>query len=158
MLPRALRVTFVMMGVFPWALPFLRAWLPLGVFGEALDGAFVTMCHRIPARTLVLAGVAMPICSRCAGIFAGLAVGALVVRPVLSARTWRWVITAGVAAMSIDVLTQDLGIHPVWHATRLASGAFFGYAVAVACLTALRREAEAAQQAASGGVPAPPAS
>ena len=158
MLPRLLRATFIVMGVFPWALPLLRAHLPLGTLGEALDGAFVTMCHRLPERTLVLDGVAMPLCSRCSGIFAGLAVGAIVLRPILSARAWRWVISAAAAGMVLDVATQDLGIHPVWHPSRLATGAFFGYAVAVACITALRREAEAAQAAAaSGSVPAPPA-
>jgi uncharacterized membrane protein len=157
MLPRVLRATFVVMGVFPWALPLLRAHLALGTIGEALDGAFVTMCHRIPERTLVLDGVAMPVCSRCSGIFAGIALGAVVMRPFLSARAWRWAISAAALGMLLDVATQDLGVHPVWHATRLATGAFFGYAIAVACITALRREAEAAQ-AASESLPAPPAS
>jgi uncharacterized membrane protein len=140
-LPGVARAVFVGVGVFPWVLPLLRAWLPLGVFGVALDAVFVTMCHRMPERTLSLAGVAMPLCSRCAGIFGGVAVGALVARPELSARAWRWVITAAAAAMVLDVATQDLGLHPVWHVTRLASGGAFGYALAAACILALRREA-----------------
>jgi uncharacterized membrane protein len=141
------RALFVGVGVFPWMLPFLRAWLPLGAVGVGLDAAFVTMCHRMPERTMTLAGVAMPLCSRCAGIFAGVAVGALVAAPRLSARAWRWVVTATAALMAFDVATQDLGIHPVWHATRLASGALFGYAIAAACIVALRREATLASAA-----------
>jgi uncharacterized membrane protein len=140
-LPRVLRVAFIVVGVLPWAVPLLRAWLPLGGFGGALDAAFVTMCHRLPERTLVLAGVAMPLCSRCAGIFAGVAAGAVTVWPELSARAWRGAIAATSAGMVLDVATQDLGLHPVWHATRLASGFAFGYAISAACLTALRREA-----------------
>jgi uncharacterized membrane protein len=142
-LPRAARALFVGVGVFPWMLPFLRAWLPLGAVGAGLDAAFVTMCHRMPERTMTLAGVAMPLCSRCAGIFAGVAVGAIVAAPRLSARAWRWAVTATAALMALDVATQDLGVHPVWHATRLASGALFGYAIAAACILALRREASA---------------
>ena len=34
------------------------------------------MCHRMPERTIELAGVAMPVCSRCGGLFTGLALGA----------------------------------------------------------------------------------
>ena len=140
-LPDVARATFIAVGLFPWILPLLRAWLPLGAVGAGLDSAFVTMCHRLPERTLTLAGVPMPLCSRCAGIFAGVALGALTVWPQLSARSWRRVITATVGAMVVDVATQDLGFHPVWHATRLASGFAFGYALAAACVIALRREA-----------------
>ena len=143
-LPTLARVLFISVGVFPWILPLLRAWLPLGAVGAGLDAAFVTMCHRLPERTLVLAGVPMPLCSRCSGIFAGVALGALAVWPSLSARAWRWAITAAAGGMVLDVATQDLGLHPVWHVTRLASGLAFGYALAAACVLALRREAAAA--------------
>ena len=59
-------------------------------------------------------------------------------------RAWRWAITAAAAGMVLDVATQDLGLHPVWHVTRLATGLAFGYALAAACILALRSEAEAA--------------
>jgi uncharacterized membrane protein len=142
-LPRLARVLFVGVGIFPWVLPLLRAWVPLGAVGVGLDAAFMTMCHRMPERTLTLAGNAMPLCSRCAGVFAGVAVGAIVAAPKLSARAWRWMVTAAGALMLFDVATQDLGVHPIWHATRLATGVAFGYAIAAACVLALRREADA---------------
>ncbi len=135
-----------MAGLVPWALPVLRAYLPLGAAGVAADAVFAGMCHRIPERTLVIAGVAMPLCSRCAGVFAGAALGALAVWPRLSPRGHRLLVTAAGAAMLIDVLTQDLGVHPVWHATRLATGLLFGYAVGAAALAALlRASTEAAE-------------
>jgi uncharacterized membrane protein len=140
-LPAVARVAFVSIGLFPWILPLLRAWLPLGVVGVGLDAAFVTMCHRLPERTLVLAGVPMPLCSRCSGIFGGVAIGALAAWPQLSAAAWRWAILAAAAGMALDVATQDLGLHPPWHPTRLGSGFSFGYAIAAACVIALRREA-----------------
>jgi uncharacterized membrane protein len=140
-LPAVARAGFVAAGLVPWALPFLRAYLPLGAIGVAVDALFASMCHRLPERTLVLAGVAMPLCSRCAGIFAGAAVGALAAWPRLSPRGLRLLITAAAAAMLLDVVTQDLGVHPIWHATRLATGFFFGYAVGAAALVALLRAA-----------------
>ena len=142
-LARAVRAGCVMVGLTPWLLPLARAWLPLGAAGVTLDVAFITMCHRIPERTLVLAGVAMPVCSRCAGIFAGVAVGALVAWPGLSPRAWRLAITAASLGMLADVVTQDAGLHPVWHPIRIATGFLFGYALAAACVYTLRREAGA---------------
>ncbi len=131
-LRRALRVGLVAAGLFPWAVTLLRAALPLGVVGVALDALFVTVCHRLPERTLSLAGVAMPVCSRCAGIFAGVAVGALAAWPRAPARRWRAAITAAGAALFVDVVTQDLGLHPPWHPVRLATGLAFGYAIGAA--------------------------
>jgi uncharacterized membrane protein len=132
-----LRAAFVTVGLAPWAVPLLRAWLPLGAFGVALDAAFSTMCHRLPERSLVLAGVAMPLCSRCAGLFAGVGVGALLAWPRASLRAYKLAITFAGAAMLADVITQDLGVHPLWHATRLATGFAFGYALGAACMRAL---------------------
>jgi len=139
--PRFARGLLVITGALPWVVTLARAWLPLGAFGVMLDACFVTMCHRMPERTLTLWGVAMPVCSRCAGVFAGAVLGAIVARPRLSGRGWRWMITLAGALMAADVATQDLGVHPVWHAARLATGALFGFAVAAACVIALEREA-----------------
>lgn len=144
LLPRVARAGFVAVGVLPWALPLLRAWLPLGVVGVGLDAAFVTMCHRMPERTLALAGMAMPLCSRCAGVFAGVAAGALIGGwggGSWSAAAWRRAIVAASALMILDVATQDLGVHPVWHPTRIATGFLFGFALAAACMRALLGEA-----------------
>ena len=124
----------------PWLLPFARAKLPLGPIGVLLDTMFFFLCHRRPERTLVFAGVPMPLCSRCAGIALGLALGAVFAWPSPSARQTR--IAAGVAAllMIADVVTQDLGVHPVWHATRIATGGLFGYVLAVGLFATIRRE------------------
>lgn len=139
MLPRVTRAGFIILGVVPWILPIARARLPLGRAGELLDLLFFPMCHRIPARTISFAGVPMPLCSRCAGIFAGLALGALILRPRVELARWRVLVAVASALMLLDVVTQDLGVHPVWHATRIATGLLFGYAIGAACLLAMRR-------------------
>lgn len=136
-----LRGTLVFVGLLPWALPFARARLPLGELGTALDMIFFTMCHRRAARTLVLEGVAMPLCSRCAGVFLGVAVAAAIGRPLLGLRVWRWVFGVACALMVADVVTQDLGLHPLWHASRLGTGALLGYVVSIGLFAAIGREA-----------------
>lgn len=134
------RVSFVLVGVYPWLLPYARAHLPLGPLGWLADAMFVVVCHRLPERTLLIAGVEMPICSRCAGIFAGLALGALIAWPKLSLRASRVALTVAGLLMLSDVVTQDLGVHPLWHATRLVTGAAFGHAFACALVSVIRRE------------------
>ncbi len=139
-LPRIARAGFILAGALPWVLPS-PARVALGRAGELLDLLFLPMCHRLPERTLTLAGVAMPLCSRCAGIFAGLALGALLMRPRVEIARWRILVGVAGALMLLDVVTQDLELHPIWHATRLASGLLFGYAIAAACLLAMRNAA-----------------
>ncbi|WP_437956745.1 DUF2085 domain-containing protein [Sorangium sp. So ce119] len=136
---RAARCALVLLGALPWCVPLARSRLPLGELGAALDRFFVPMCHRMPERSLAIEGVLMPLCSRCAGIFAGVAAGAAIARPRLAMTALRPILIAISAMMVVDVATQDLGLRPVWHATRLATGLAFGYAVAAAFLTRLAR-------------------
>ncbi|MFO0587601.1 MAG: DUF2085 domain-containing protein [Polyangiaceae bacterium] len=137
-----LRGALVFSGVLPWVLPFARARLPLGQIGVQLDLVFFSMCHRRAARTLVFEGVAMPLCSRCAGIFLGVAIAAVIARPIVTLKTWRALFAVACALMLTDVVTQDLGIHPVWHATRIASGLLVGYLMVIGFLSGLARDAE----------------
>jgi uncharacterized membrane protein len=136
---RYARVSFFVVGTMPWWLPALRAWLPLGAFGLVLDGLFITVCHRLPERTLDIAGVAMPLCSRCGGIFTGLALGALLVWPRVHINTSRWLLAAAGALMLADVLMQDFGVHPLWHATRLGTGVLLGWIASAALMVAIMR-------------------
>lgn len=138
-LVRAVRFAAVALGALPWCLPLARSWLPLGAVGVALDHLFVPMCHRMPERSLTLGGVMMPLCSRCAGIFAGMAAGAAIARPRFPMRVWRPLLVVLGALMAVDVAAQDLGLHPVSHSTRLATGLAFGYGVTAAFLTQLAR-------------------
>ncbi|AKT36309.1 DUF2085 domain-containing protein [Chondromyces crocatus] len=130
-----MRMGLVLIGVLPWGLPVARAYFELGVVGDALDRMFAPMCHRLPERTLVVTSVLMPVCSRCAGIFSGLVVGAMIARPLLSMRTWRVLLCIASAAMVGDVVIQELGIRPLSHSARLATGFSVGYCMAVAFVT-----------------------
>jgi uncharacterized membrane protein len=93
-----------------------------GILWTAFDLPFRLLCHRIPERVISIAGTPMPICSRCAGIWIGASLSAAIGWPVLPLRTLRVVLPVALALMGIEVLTQDLGLHPVFHPTRLLSG------------------------------------
>ncbi|MBM4358037.1 MAG: DUF2085 domain-containing protein [Deltaproteobacteria bacterium] len=132
---RALRVTvvgraaLVLVGLAPWLVLVLAAALG-PTLGEWLGLPFALVCHRRPERSLELFGVIMPVCSRCAGLYAGGALGALVGRPRLALPTARVVLALAAGLLVLDVVTQDAGMHPVWHATRFATGGALGYLAA----------------------------
>jgi uncharacterized membrane protein len=134
------RGLLVLVGTMPWWLPLARAYLPLGPVGTILDALFIVICHRAPERTIELAGVAMPVCSRCAGIFSGLALGAALVWPRIDIRYARIGLVVAGLLMIADVVTQDTGLHPPWHATRLATGALLGWIASAALVSAIMRE------------------
>lgn len=99
----------------------LRATGPTLVW-TAFDLPFRLLCHRIPERVLAIAGTPLPLCSRCAGLWLGASLSAALAWPALSLRTLRVVLPAALGLMAIEVVTQDLGLHPVFHPTRLLSG------------------------------------
>lgn len=135
---RYARITLVFVGLFPWWLPLLRAYLPLGPLGEIFDQLFVVVCHRVPARTITLSGVLMPLCTRCAGIFGGLALAGMFDYPRVSKTAARWwLLLAGLLMLS-DVLRQDLYRGGVMHPLRIATGVMVGFAAALSLLAALR--------------------
>lgn len=131
---------FLVVSTMPFWLPVARGLLPLGAVGTVLDGMWLMTCHRLPERTLELAGVLMPVCSRCAGIHAGLALGAALMGPRITLRQAKigFVVTASL--MGGDVVMQDLGIHPLWHSTRLLTGLLLGWVGSSAIMGALARE------------------
>ena len=123
----------------------LRSTLPLGEIGHFLDGMFIMVCHRIPERTFALAGVDMPVCSRCAGLLGGLALGALIARPLPTRKTSWTLLGMALLLMMADIITQDMGLHPVWHSSRLLTGLLVGYVASIALVAAMRRRKAAAK-------------
>ena len=115
------RGSFGLIGVWIAAtmLASRAGWTRLWV---VLDLPFHFVCHRVPERVLSVLGTPMPLCSRCAGIWMGLSVAASLAWPDIPVRTLRIVVPVAAALLLLDVVTQDLGLHPVWHATRLATG------------------------------------
>lgn len=136
----AFRVMLVFTGTMPFWLPVARAHLPLGPVGTVLDGLWLMTCHRLPERTLELSGVLMPVCSRCGGMAGGLALGAALLWPQISLRQAKIGFVSAASLMLADVVTQDLGIHPLWHGTRLLTGLLLGWVGSSALMSVMLRE------------------
>lgn len=109
----------------------IAAWIALTTLVHAtgpawlfalLDLPFAFLCHRLPERVISLFGAPMPLCSRCLGLWGGLSLSAAIAWPAVSPKALRLVLPAAGLVMLIDVITQDLGLHPIWHPTRILTG------------------------------------
>jgi len=131
----AVRAVLVFGAVAPFV-PAITEGVPgLARFGAALDAWFSFQCHREEARSLATSAV----CARCLGIYAGLGLGALVLRPVLApARHVAWLLVAG-AALLADVVSEALGWRPPWAPLRFVTGFLLAYPVGISVVRALGR-------------------
>lgn len=125
----------------------LLPWIMAGHRSVLLEAVFGTTCHRMPERSLLLGGVQMLVCSRCAGIYLGLLTGALMPARLWLASDWAVrhtrALALGVALpMALDVLTQDLGWRPSWHPARLGTGWLLGLGLMLLAVAHLRGWAE----------------
>lgn len=117
----AARGSFAMIAVWI-VLDMLLHAADLRVAHAIVDLPFALVCHRLPERVLTILDVPMPLCSRCVGLFGGLSIAAAIGWPALPLRVLRVVIPVAAGLLLVELLTQDLGLHPVFHPTRLLSG------------------------------------
>jgi len=137
-LARAVRVSLVTVGLFPFIPPLLSHVPILDAVAKLVDEWLAFQCQREAARSLAPFGISMAACARCSGIYIGLGLGALVAKPELAA--WPLRIWVGVAAlvMLLDVATEALGMRPAWAPLRLLTGIALAYPVSVALVLATR--------------------
>ena len=99
-------------------------------FANAIYKTFSFVCHQIPERSFHLLGYKFAVCSRCTGIYSGLAIAAIgypLVRSLRQTETPRlvWLFLAA-APLAID---WSLGYFSIWennHASRFATGFLLG--------------------------------
>ena len=137
-LGHVVRAALVLVGLLPFV-PNLLADAPvLGVLAAWVDSWFEFQCHRQPDRSLAFLDAVLPVCSRCTGIYLGLGLGAIALRPRIG--VWPLRIWVGFAAfvMVLDVSTEVLGMRPASTVLRLATGVLLSYPVAVAAVHSAR--------------------
>ena len=117
-----LRAGLLLVGLLPWVWWVLPEEVQKGMWLS-----LSTFCHQRTARSLVWMGVQMPVCSRCAGVFAGLGLGAMVFPPAGLVARWRTWLLGAAAVMIIEVGIQDLVRHSPFHPTRLLTGLALGW-------------------------------
>jgi len=141
-LGRAVRAALILIGLSPFFPPLLQKIPLLHFLSDAFDAWFQFQCHREVERSFSVFGHVMPVCTRCFGIYLGLGLGALVLRPRLG--VWPLRIWVGVAAvtMVLDVVTENLGMRPASGWFRFVTGVFLSYPVGAALVLSARGEAE----------------
>jgi len=125
------RVLGALVLIWPILPPILHMF---GLHGlaAALEWPWAQTCHRLPDRTLHVFGSLMPMCSRCMGLDVGFALGLLIAAPYRGPKLmWAWIAIAG-ALLVVEMVTQNRGMHPIWHVTRFATGALLAYPIGVA--------------------------
>jgi uncharacterized membrane protein len=92
--------------------------------------AFGYLCHQIPERSFYIEGHQLAVCARCAGLYAGFALGALIYPLARSLRQLetprrRWLLVAVVPTL----IDGALGLSGIWentHLSRSLTGALLG--------------------------------
>ncbi len=122
--------------------PFLPPLFALSghpTLAEVFDAPFTGMCHRMPERSLFIGSEVMPLCTRCLGLFEGLGLGLLIAWPFYGLRVLRITLSLAATFLFLELTTQDLGWHPVFHPTRLLSGFLASYPIGAAAGALARR-------------------
>ena len=137
-LPGLVRAFLIVAGLSP-LVPWLLGGVPvLHHVGDVFDLWFAAQCHRDPQRSLMLLGRVLPVCHRCSGVYFGLGLGALVVRPRLSPWPLRIWVVAAALLMLADVGSEAMAWRPASAAVRMFTGLLLAYPVGVALVQAVR--------------------
>jgi uncharacterized membrane protein len=117
----ALRATLVFTGTLPWICAAFQMRTPWFIY------LYHTLCHQISERTLSVWGAPMLVCSRCAGLYLGIALGALLPLSGWALAHARKLLVIALFLTVLDVTSQDLGLHDPHHGARLATGWALGF-------------------------------
>lgn len=133
-----LRALVVGLATLVLVLPWARQVTGLAVF-DGLYALLGMQCHRLEGRVMSFGGVPMAVCSRCAGVYAGILFGAGLARPRWTVRTTVWVVVAAGSAMIAEVGLEAFGVLPVHHFVRLVTGAALSWPVSALAVRWMRR-------------------
>jgi uncharacterized membrane protein len=113
---------FAFAGLLPWALIFLP--------GLAQESHLLlkNLCHQMPERSLAFFGEPMAVCSRCAGIYAGIALGAIMPAPGFLTRLGSKALWIALSIALLDVIIQNYLLRSMIHGCRISTGAIAGWA------------------------------
>jgi len=134
------RAALALVVVFIVGMPAFEAW---GI-GDGVRSAFAPYCHQRVDRSFELAGVVLPVCARCTGLWLGALAGALVLPWLRSVREVPslGVLVLAAAPMALDLaLEHGAGLGPA-ALSRALTGICLGATIVAFVMAALSRAAE----------------
>jgi uncharacterized membrane protein len=120
-LKRSLFLILVGLAMAPLAVPWLTTTHPLAAL--LVRGFFSGLCHQDPARSFLIAGVPVAVCTRCLGIYLGLAAGMTCELTLTTAIRW---LAVGLVLNGIDAAIEMLAWHGNWPDSRFLLGLLLG--------------------------------
>jgi len=109
----------------PLALAHKRFFLALSLYH-----GFSLVCHQLPARSFFIENYPLAVCARCAGLYTGFAMSALVYplardvrKTVAPSRVW---LVAAIMPLAIDWALGFFGFWSNTHVSRFTTGALLG--------------------------------
>jgi len=124
-----LRVLIAAGAVMVLLLPWLRHLTDASLF-DAVEALLGMQCHRLAGRVIQVGSTQMAVCSRCAGIYAGIGIGVGLGRPRWLAKTTAWVVAVAGVSMLVEIGLEAFGVVPVAHAIRWMTGMALSWPVA----------------------------
>jgi uncharacterized membrane protein len=111
---------------------------------SALYLLFSGICHQIPERSFALFGYPLPVCHRCAGIYAGLFLGCFVVLSGIHRHTGarRYLVLGSITALAMDALAPVAGLWNNSAFSRFSTGLLFGIVTSLLVVRGLEEFAQ----------------
>ena len=141
MLAAALTIAASLWALVIVATPYLaaRGSMPWGVLLVYQLGSLI--CHQRPERSFHLAGVQMPVCARCFGLYAAGAAGLLIAWAVRG--TWardraRMLLAMAAVPIALSVALEWAGAIATTNLFRTATALPLGFAAGLVAVAALR--------------------
>ena len=117
------------------AAPFLPVPLSAAIYSI---GSLI--CHQLPERSFGLAGLQLPVCARCIGIYAGMVVGAGAAPLVGRLHRPRLLIVLSTLPALASLLVEWTGLGRPSNGLRAATGVVAGSVIAAVVLATLHYE------------------
>jgi uncharacterized membrane protein len=131
---------FLAIGAVLWLVALLVApFLPAPV-SAALYAVGSFICHQRPERSFELAGLQLPVCGRCIGIYGGAAAGVLIAPLVGRVRRPRTMVLVSLLPALVSLIAEWGGWARPTSAVRAVTGLIAGGVIAAVVLATLHYE------------------
>src|SRR5512133_3206985 len=103
------RLLMLLLALVPLMVPLLESVSWLRHVGQLLRSLYGLQCHQSPARSWNVQGAALPVCSRCLGIYVGPGLASALARPRLRRDEYKAWIVFGAALRRRSATPESVG-------------------------------------------------